>query len=77
MQNYFENLNIDLSCPLPKNLTMTLKNATYDDRLFPPMGVERRWKISVESVGLVKKKKGWISMFALDVECRYRKFKRH
>ena len=74
LQSYFDNLNMKMSCPLPHNVTIKLTNATYTDSFFPPLPSESRYLLNVDSLGMVKRRRGWIKMFSFAVKFRVKKF---
>jgi hypothetical protein len=75
MQNYLEELNMNLSCPIPKNLPIILANTTYDDHFLQASPKEQKFMIKFWSTALVKKKSNWVNLVTSVIKFRYRKIR--
>lgn len=71
-QKYFENLNMNLSCPLPVNKSIILTNSPYSDSMLPFLG-EKHVLLKHESLGTIKGEKGWIKMYSFDLKFYFKK----
>jgi hypothetical protein len=72
-QNFFESLNMKLSCPLPKNTPGILANATYDDRFLPFIPEEKFYVVEFEVTGVFESQKKWMQFLKVKLFFRCKK----
>jgi len=64
MQNHAGSLNINYSCPFPKNVPIKLTNHLYTDTLLPPMKEVKQFKLEANFTGVLEGRKGWFKLYS-------------
>lgn len=73
MENFESSLSMKVTCPYTKNTTAKLTNCSITDKFLPPMAVEKRVKLEVESLGIVKGRSGFVNLYSFELFIRYKK----
>lgn len=73
MENYFNSLNNNLTCPFAKNSHHKLTNCKITDHLIPPLSTEKLFKYETSSYGMLRGQRGWKNLYYFEIYGRVKK----
>jgi hypothetical protein len=72
-ENMLKVMNSNYTCPYPKNFTLVAKDCVCTDKFLPPLPTEKRFKVEVLFVGMIKGKHGWQNLYWYEVLGRFKR----
>jgi hypothetical protein len=75
MENFESSLSMNVTSPYSKNTIVKLTNCSITEKFLPPMAIERRVKLEVESLGTMKGKR--LILFKSTPKNKHQKLAQH
>lgn len=73
MENCYNSLNNNLTCPYPQNSHFKLRNCRITDKYLPPIAKEKQFKVEGNIFGMIKGRKVWKIIYKYEIYGRVKK----
>lgn len=75
MENFYQALNANYTCPFKKDFNYQLTNCVMTDKFLPPTPYQILFKVSVHVFGMIQMKTKLQKLYAFEIYGRVRKLK--